>query len=171
MSDQPITAAYPGSFDPLHLGHVDIVRRAIGLFPRVVVGVLENTDKSPLLPVATRVSLIRETLSSFPGVEVTSFSGLLVDFMRQTGARVILRGMRAVSDFEYEFQIALMNRRLWSEAETVFLTPNEEFTYLSSRVVKEIWQLGGDVSGLVPEPVLRALAELGVGRSATRLRT
>ncbi|NCO69509.1 MAG: pantetheine-phosphate adenylyltransferase [Acidobacteria bacterium] len=160
MSNQPITAVYPGSFDPLHLGHVDIVRRASSIFPRVVVAVLENTEKTPLLPAARRVELIREALPGFPGVEVTSFSGLLVDFMQHSGARVILRGMRAVSDFEYEFQIALMNRRLWSLAETVFLTPNEEFTYLSSRVVKEIWYLGGDIAGLVPEPVRRVLVEL-----------
>jgi pantetheine-phosphate adenylyltransferase len=160
VSNQPITAVYPGSFDPLHLGHVDIVRRALDIFPRVVVAVLENTDKAPLQSVPQRVELIRLTLKGYPGVEVTSFSGLLVDFLRQTGARVILRGMRAVSDFEYEFQIALMNRRLWSPAETVFLTPTEEFTYLSSRVVREIWQLGGDVSGLVPEPVRRALQKL-----------
>jgi pantetheine-phosphate adenylyltransferase len=167
MSGQPITAVYPGSFDPLHLGHVDIVRRANAIFPRVVVAVLENTDQAPLMPVPIRVSLIREALGDQVGVEVTSFSGLLVDFMKVSGARVILRGMRAVSDFEYEFQIALMNRRLWSLAETVFLTPNEEFTYLSSRVVKEIWQLGGDVSGLVPEPVRRALSAL---RDTSRAR-
>ena len=157
MSAQPLTAVYPGSFDPLHLGHVDIVRRAVELFPRVLVAVLENTDKQTLLPVPERVVLIRDTLAGFPGVEVTSFSGLLVDFMRRVDARVILRGMRAVSDFEYEFQLALMNRRLWNPAETVFLTPNEEYSYLSSRVVKEIWTLGGDVSGLVPDPVRLAL--------------
>lgn len=160
MPDHALAAVYPGSFDPLHLGHVDIVRRARGLFPRVIVAVLQNTDKAPLLPVPRRVELITRSLGGMPGVEVTAFSGLLVDFMRQSGARVILRGMRAVSDFEYEFQIALMNRRLWSEAETVFLTPNEEFTYLSSRVVKEIWQLGGDVSGLVPPLVKEALEAL-----------
>jgi len=160
VSQQGITAVYPGSFDPFHLGHLDIVRRALTIFPRVVVGVLENTDKTPLLSAEDRVELIRATLRGMPGVEVTSFSGLLVDFMRQTQARVILRGMRAVSDFEYEFQIALMNRRLWHLAETVFLTPNEEFTYLSGRVVREIWHLGGDVSGLVPEPVRQALAAL-----------
>lgn len=160
MADATLAAVYPGSFDPMHLGHVDIIRRARAIFPRVIVAVLQNTDKAPLLPVPTRVDLIARSLAALPGVEVTSFSGLLVDFMRQSGARVILRGMRAVSDFEYEFQIALMNRRLWSEAETVFLTPNEEFTYLSSRVVKEIWQLGGDVSGLVPPPVREALQAL-----------
>lgn len=158
MSTRPLTAVYPGSFDPLHLGHVDIVRRAVELFPRVLVAVLENTDKQALMPVPERVTLIGDTLTGFPGVEVTSFSGLLVDFMRRVDARVILRGMRAVSDFEHEFQLALMNRRLWNPAETVFLTPNEEYTYLSSRIVKEIWTLGGDVSGLVPDPVRVALA-------------
>lgn len=160
MSEQVITAVYPGSFDPFHLGHLDIVRRALTIFPRVVVAVLENTDKTPLLSAENRVELIRATLRGMAGVEVTSFSGLLVDFMRQTQARVILRGMRAVSDFDYEFQIALMNRRLWALAETVFLTPNEEFTYLSGRIVREIWHLGGDVSGLVPEPVRQALEAL-----------
>ena len=168
MSEQPITAVYPGSFDPFHLGHLDIVRRAITIFPRVVVGVLRNADKTPLLPPEQRVELIRITLHGMPGVEVTAFSGLLVDFMRESRARVILRGMRAVSDFEYEFQIALMNRRLWNPAETVFLTPTEEFTYLSGRVVREIWHLGGDVSRLVPEPVRRALEELRQGGATPR---
>ncbi|HNX50037.1 MAG TPA: pantetheine-phosphate adenylyltransferase [Thermoanaerobaculaceae bacterium] len=164
MADLPLAAIYPGSFDPMHLGHVDIIRRAHGIFPRVIVAVLQNTDKTPLLPVATRVELIEHSMAGLPGIEFTSFSGLLVDFMQHSGARVILRGMRAVSDFEYEFQIALMNRRLWTQAETVFLTPNEEFTYLSSRVVKEIWQLGGDVSGLVPGPVFEALRALPLPR-------
>jgi pantetheine-phosphate adenylyltransferase len=159
------TAVYPGSFDPLHLGHVDIVRRAAGVFRRVIVAVLANTEKQGLLPVAERVRVIRETFTDSPEVEIASFSGLLVDFMKQTGARVMIRGMRAVSDFEYEFQLALMNRRLWPEVETVFLTPNEEFIYLSSRVIKEIWALGGDVSGFVPDPVLRSLLALRDGRT------
>jgi pantetheine-phosphate adenylyltransferase len=159
-NETPVTAVYPGSFDPFHLGHLDIVRRALDIFPRVVVAVLENPDKTPLLSPDRRVELIRATVSEHPGVEVTSFTGLLVDFLQLTGARVILRGMRAVSDFEYEFQVALMNRRLWNPAETVFLTPTEEFTYLSGRVVREIWRLGGNVSGLVPEPVRRELEEL-----------
>jgi pantetheine-phosphate adenylyltransferase len=163
MSEQPITAVYPGSFDPLHLGHVDIVRRATGMFPRVVVAILENTEKQPLLPVSERVRLATESLAGFRGVEVTAFSGLLVDFMRHSRARIIVRGMRAVSDFEYEFQLALMNRRLWDAVDTVMLTPNEAFVYLSSRVIKEIWTLGGDVSGLVPEPVRDALHALRVG--------
>ena len=160
MSIQPVTAVYPGTFDPLHLGHVDIIRRATGLFPRVVVAVLENTEKQPLLPTADRVALIRAALDGLTGVEVTSFSGLLVDFMRRAGARVVLRGMRAVSDFEYEFQMALMNRRLWQPVETVFLTPKEEYVYLSSRVVKEVWALGGDISGLVPEALRQRLERL-----------
>ena len=160
MSQLAPVAVYPGSFDPLHLGHVDIVRRAHALFPRVIVAVLSNPEKRALLPTETRVELIRASLADIPGVEVTSFHGLLVDFMQQSGARVLLRGMRAVSDFEYEFQLALMNRRLWEQVETVFLTPTEEFTYLSSRVIREIWTVGGPVSGLVPPPVARALDTL-----------
>ncbi len=157
---QGILAVYPGSFDPLHMGHVDIVRRAVRLFPKVLVAVLENTEKKPLFPTPERVELIRQTFAELPQVAVTCFSGLLVDFMRATGARVVLRGMRVVSDFEYEFQMALMNRRLCPEVETVFLTPQEEYTYLSSRLIKEIWALGGNVRGLVPPPVLAALESL-----------
>jgi pantetheine-phosphate adenylyltransferase len=157
MTERAVIAVYPGSFDPLHLGHVDIVRRAVTLFPTVVVAVLDNIEKRPLLSTAERVQLIKETFPEVPSVQVASFTGLLVDFMKNMGARVVLRGMRAVSDFEYEFQLSLMNRRLWDVVETVFLTPNEEYIYLSSRVVKEIWTLGGDVSGLVPEPVRRSL--------------
>ncbi|BCW93010.1 MAG: pantetheine-phosphate adenylyltransferase [Acidobacteriota bacterium] len=160
-----LLAVYPGSFDPLHMGHVDIVRRAVRLFPQVLVAVLENTEKKPLFPPAERVELIRQTFSELPQVKVTSFSGLLVDFMRATGARVVLRGMRVVSDFEYEFQMALMNRRLCPEVETVFLTPQEEFSYLSSRLIKEIWALGGNIRGLVPPPVLAAMENL---RGASR---
>jgi len=153
MSDQRTAAVYPGSFDPLHLGHLDIIHRALTIFPRVIVAVLENPEKKPLLDVPVRVRLIKECLAGVDGVEVASFSGLLVDFLRARGARVVLRGMRAVSDFEFEFQLSLFNRRLWAEAETVFLTPNEEFVYLSSRVIREIWAFGGDVSSFVPAPV------------------
>lgn len=161
MNGEPqLLAVYPGSFDPLHMGHVDIVRRAVRLFPRVLVAVLENTEKKPLFPPDERVELIRQTFAELPQVSVTSFSGLLVDFMRTSGGRVVLRGMRVVSDFEYEFQMALMNRRLCPEVETVFLTPQEEFTYLSSRLIKEIWALGGNIRGLVPPPVLAAMEAL-----------
>lgn len=153
MSDQGTTAVYPGSFDPLHLGHLDIIHRALTIFPRVIVAVLENPEKKALLDVPVRVRLIKESLAGVRGVEVAAFSGLLVDFLRACGGRVVLRGMRAVSDFEFEFQLSLFNRRLWAEAETVFLTPNEEFVYLSSRVIREIWAFGGDVSSFVPAPV------------------
>jgi pantetheine-phosphate adenylyltransferase len=146
-------AVYPGSFDPLHLGHVDIIDRALQIFPRVMVGILENAGKDALFSPTERVAMIRELFADQPAVEVRSFSGLLVKFLKELDATIIIRGMRAVSDFEYEFQMALMNRRLYPGAETVFLTPKEEFTYLSSRLVKEVVALGGDVTGLVPAPV------------------
>jgi len=146
-------AVYPGSFDPLHVGHVAIVERALQIFPRVVVGILDNTSKDTLFSPQLRVEMIREVFADEPHVEVTSFQGLLVNFLIELDASIIIRGMRAVSDFEHEFQMALMNRRLYPRAETVFLTPKEEYTYLSSRVVKEVAALGGDVTGLVPEPV------------------
>ncbi len=150
-------AVYPGSFDPIHMGHVDIIERAVQIFPRVLVGILENTEKSALFTPAERVEMIREQFAGEPAVEVRSFSGLLVNFLKELDATVIIRGMRAVSDFEYEFQMALMNRRLYPHAETVFLTPKEEYTYLSSRLVKEVVALGGDVTGLVPEAVAARL--------------
>lgn len=153
MSDHRTAAVYAGSFDPLHLGHLDIIHRALTIFPRVIVAVLENPEKKALLEMPVRVRLIKESLAGISGVEVAAFSGLLVDFLRSSGSRVVLRGMRAVSDFEFEFQLSLFNRRLWAEAETVFLTPNEEFVYLSSRVIREIWAFGGDVSSFVPAPV------------------
>lgn len=152
MAGQPF-AVYPGSFDPFHLGHVDIVARATQIFGRIVVGVLENTSKDAVFSPDERAAMIRELYRDDPAVEVHSFSGLLVKFLDQIGATIIIRGMRAVSDFEYEFQMALMNRHLAAHVETVFLTPKEEYTYLSSRLVREVAALGGDVNGLVPEPV------------------
>jgi len=146
-------AVYPGSFDPLHVGHVAIIERALEIFPKVIVGILDNTTKDTLFTPQQRVEMIREVFDDEPHVQVTCFQGLLVNFLVKLDARIIIRGMRAVSDFEHEFQMALMNRRLYPRAETVFLTPKEEFTYLSSRVVKEVAALGGDVTGLVPEPV------------------
>jgi pantetheine-phosphate adenylyltransferase len=151
------TAAYPGTFDPITNGHVDLVRRCCGIFDRVLVAVLTNTEKEPLFTVAERMALIREMFRKERKVVVKSFSGLLVDFMRSEGAHVVVRGLRVVSDFEYEFQMALMNRRLGPEIETLFLTPKEDLSYLSSRLVKEVHRLGGDVSGLVPPLVLKAL--------------
>lgn len=150
-------AAYPGSFDPLTNGHVDIIRRSCRIFDRVLVAVLINTEKAPLFSVEERIGMIRSLFRRQPKVRVKSFSGLLVDFLRQERASVVVRGLRVVSDFEYEFQMALMNRRLDPEVETVFLTPKEELSYLSSRLVKEVHRLGGDVSPLVPSLVYRAL--------------
>ncbi|MEJ2580504.1 MAG: pantetheine-phosphate adenylyltransferase [Acidobacteriota bacterium] len=146
-------AVFPGSFDPFHVGHVSIVERAMQIFPRIIVGVLQNTGKESLFGSEERADMIREYYQDTPAVEVHSFSGLLVNFMQEMDATIIVRGMRAVSDFEYEFQMALMNRRLWPPVETVFLTPKEEVLYLSSRLVREVVALGGDVTGLVPENV------------------
>ena len=150
-------AVYPGSFDPLTNGHLDIIRRATRLFDRLLVSVLENEGKSPLFSVAERKDLIAKCTRDLKSVEVHSFSGLLVDFMRTEGATAVVRGIRAVSDYEYELQMALMNRELNSQAETIFMIPAVEFTYVSSRLVKEVFRLGGDVARLVPPPVLESL--------------
>ena len=152
-------AVYPGSFDPFHEGHVAIVDRATRIFPNVVVGILQNAGKDALFSPAERAEMVREIYEGNPAVEVRAFSGLLVNFLQEIDATIIIRGMRAVSDFEYEFQMALMNRRLYPEVETVFLTPKEEYLYLSSRLVREVVALGGDVTGLVPDPVRHRLEE------------
>ena len=152
-------AVYPGSFDPFHEGHVAIVDRATRIFPNVVVGILQNAGKDALFSPAERAEMVREIYRDNPKVEVRAFSGLLVNFLQEIDATIIIRGMRAVSDFEYEFQMALMNRRLYPEVETVFLTPKEEYLYLSSRLVREVVALGGDVNGLVPDPVRHRLEE------------
>jgi len=153
------TAVYPGSFDPLTNGHIDIIDRARGLCDRLILAVLVNDDKKPLFSVEERIRMLDSTVSGGSGanVEAREFSGLLVEFARRAGARFLVRGLRAVSDFEYEFQMALMNRRLAPELETVFLMAKEEYSYVSSRLVKEVARLGGDVSGLVPPPVAAAL--------------
>ena len=152
-------AIFPGSFDPLTNGHVDIILRSAHLFERVVVAVLVNAEKQPLFTPEERVTIIRDVFSEYPNVEVDTFDGLLVDYARRRRASAIVRGLRAVSDFEYEFQMALMNRRLWDGMETVFLAPDLEHSYLSSSLVRQIAQLGGDVSPFVPENVLRRLQQ------------
>ncbi len=151
-------ALFPGSFDPITNGHVDIIGRGLTVFDEVIVAILVNTEKTPLFTVEERVAIIEDAFSGESRLRVASFSGLLVDYARKASASVIVRGLRAVSDFEYEFQMALMNRRLDPAIETVFMMPAEQYSYLSSRLVKEVAQLGGDVSGLVPPGVAAALA-------------
>jgi len=152
-------AVYPGTFDPITNGHLDIIERGSRLFDRVNVAILENADKEPLFSLDERVRLIRESVAAWPHVTVSTFRGLLVDYVRHCGAVAIVRGLRAISDFEYEFQMALMNRRLDPSVETVFMMPAEAYSYLSSRLVKEVASLGGDVSGLVPPPVAQAIKD------------
>ena len=152
-------AIYPGSFDPLTLGHVDIILRGSSLFDTIIVAVLENVDKHPLFTVEERLEMIRETFRERPNVEADAFSGLLVDYASSRKADAIVRGIRAISDFEYEFQMALMNRRLAPRMETVFMMPAEEYSYVSSRLVKEVASLGGNVTGLLPEGVEKRLLE------------
>ena len=146
-------AVYPGSFDPLTNGHVDIIMRGARLFDRIVVAILVNAEKSPLFSMDERVEIAREVFKAQNNVEVDTFDGLLVDYVARRQAQVIVRGLRAVSDFEFEFQMALMNRRLDARIETVFMMPAEQYTYISSRLIKEVFTLGGRVDGLVPELV------------------
>ena len=153
-----LTALCPGTFDPVTNGHVDIVRRAAGLFDRVVMAVIENPAKTPVFEVTERVEMVREAVADLANVEVDSFTGLLVDYARSKGASVIVKGLRAVSDFDYELQMAQMNRHL-AEIETVFVPTSAKWSYLSSSLVKEVARFGGDVSSLVPDHVLGRLKE------------
>ncbi len=152
-----ITAVYPGTFDPMTRGHEDLVRRAAGLFDKLIVGIAVSQNKKPFFSVEERVEIAREVLGHYPNVEVASFTGLLKDFAREQNARVIVRGLRAVSDFEYEFQMAGMNRYLLPDVETLFLTPSEQYQFISGSIVREIAQLGGDVSKFVFPSVERWL--------------
>ncbi len=151
------TVIYPGSFDPFTNGHLDVVERAAKLFDRVIVAVAQNTDKQTLFTQTERKRQIVTVLNDLPNVEVTEFKGLLVEFAKAQKAQAIIRGLRAVSDFEFEFQLALMNRKLDEEIETIFMMPREAYTFLSSKLVKEIAQLGGDVNAFVPANVEQAL--------------
>ncbi len=153
------TAVYPGTFDPITNGHADLVTRAAPLFDRIVVGIAESPGKGPTLPLAQRIELAQQALQGLDNVEVVGFDSLLATFVSQIGAGVILRGLRAVSDFEYEFQLASMNRHLIPEVETLFLTPAEQYSFISSSLVREIARLGGDVSGFVHPSVQQALRE------------
>ncbi len=152
-----VTAVYPGTFDPITNGHLDIIGRGVRLFDQVIVALLKNADKEPLFSLSERLEIVGNAVRQFPNVRVESFDGLLVDYARKRGARAIVRGLRALSDFEYEFQMALMNRRLGPDIETVFMMPSEAYSYVSSRLVKQVVGLGGDASGLVPQEVVDRL--------------
>ena len=154
---KPILAIYPGSFDPVTNGHLDLIERGAKIFDRLVVAVLRNLEKDPLFTLPERVEMLREAARQWANVEVDVFDGLLVEYARRRGASVILRGIRAVSDYEYELQMALMNRKLEPKIETVFMMPAEAYTYLSSRLVREIARLGGSIQGLVPPEVEQRL--------------
>ncbi len=167
MPREPRIAVYPGSFDPLTNGHVDIILRGARLFDRIIVSVLRNAEKRPLFSVPERLTIIRDVFRDEPNVEADAFDGLLVDYVRRRHASVIVRGLRAVSDFEYEMQMALMNRHLFGDAETVFMMPAEQYTYVSSKLIREVAALGGSVAGLVPASVE---ARLTAARSALRTR-
>lgn len=164
----PVVAIYPGSFDPLTMGHVDIIQRGSRFFEQIIVAVSYNVQKSPLFSVNERVDIAREVFADRANVSVDTFDGLLVDYAREKHASVIVRGLRAVSDFEYEMQMALMNRRLNHEVETIFMMPAETYSYVSSRLVKEVVALGGSVKGIVPEIVERRLREKKLARETLR---
>ena len=150
-------AIYAGSFDPMTLGHLDVAERAVRIFPRIVIAVAEASHKKLHFNVQQRTAIVREAVTHLPGIEVESFGGLLVEYARHKNIHVIIRGLRAFSDFEFEFQMALMNRKMAPEIETLFLMPKEEFSYISSSTVREISTLGGDVSGLAPPATVQAL--------------
>jgi pantetheine-phosphate adenylyltransferase len=152
-----VTAVYPGTFDPPTNGHVDLIQRGAKLFGHLTVAVLNNPGKNPLFTVSERVEMLEEVIKPLDNVSVATFDGLTVEFARQQGAVAILRGIRAISDYEYEFQMALMNRRLAPEIETVFLQPAGRYSFVSSRMLKEVFSFGGDVSGLVPPTVLKRM--------------
>lgn len=152
------TAIYPGSFDPITNGHLDLVHRAAKLFDRVIIAVAQNESKKALFTLKERLELVQAAVADIPKVEADSFEGLLVHYVERVNGNAIIRGLRAVSDFEFEFQLALMNRKLNEKVETIFMMPKETYTFLSSRMIKEIFALGGNINGFVPEPVHAALA-------------
>jgi pantetheine-phosphate adenylyltransferase len=151
------TVVYPGSFDPPTNGHLDIIRRAARLFDSVIVAIANNEEKKPLFTLRERVELVKQSIVELPNVRVDSFDGLLVDYVDKSGGQAVIRGLRAISDFEFEFQLALMNRKLNERVETIFMMPKETYTFLSSRIIKEIARLGGDVKAFVPSHVETAL--------------
>ena len=153
-------AIYPGTFDPVHFGHIDVIRRSTQIFSNVIVAVAASRGKGPLFGVEDRLQMLREGIGENPAVTILPLEGLLVDFAREHGVFTVIRGLRAVSDFEFEFQMALMNRKLEPRLETVYLTPKEDYTYLSSRIVKEVARFGGDLSQFVPAAAIRMFQKL-----------
>src|SRR5688572_9341738 len=153
------TAIYPGSFDPLTNGHLDLIQRATKMFDHVVVAVARSDSKNPLFTLPERLALVEQAVRKIPNVSPDSFDGLLVDYVEKKGGQAVIRGLRALSDFEFEFQLALMNRKLNERVETIFMMPKETYTFLSSRIIKEVARLGGDISGFVPAHVVEALAK------------
>ncbi len=153
------TAIYPGSFDPLTNGHLDVIERAVKLFDRVVVAVAKNESKQPLFSLEERLALVRQSIKHIPTAEADTFDTLLVNYVERRNAQAIVRGLRAISDFEFEFQLALMNRKLNEKIETIFMMPKDTYTFLSSRIIKEIARLNGDVTAFVPTHVRTALLE------------
>jgi pantetheine-phosphate adenylyltransferase len=166
LAAKPVVAIYPGSFDPITNGHLDLIERGSRLADRLIVAILKNESKNPLFSVEERIAMLKEVLRPYPNVEVGTFQGLLVDYATQQNASLILRGIRAVSDYEYELQMALMNRRLQPRIETVFLMAGEAYSFLSSRLVKEVIGLGGNISGLVPACVEERLKDRILGVKA-----
>ena len=154
-----VKALYPGTFDPPTNGHLDLIQRGARLFDHLIVSILNNPVKDPLFTVEERAEMLRESISDMSNVSVATFDGLMVDFARQQGAKAVLRGIRAISDYEYEFQMALMNRRLAPEIETVFLQPAGRYSFVSSRMLKQVFAFGGDITGLVPPEVLKRLRD------------
>lgn len=152
-------AVYPGSFDPITCGHLDIIKRSCKLFDKVIVAVLDNSQKTPLFSVSDRIELIKKCTNDIPNCEVESFGGLLVDFVKQSGAHTVVRGLRAISDFEYEFQMAMLNKKLAPDVETVFMVTNLNCLYISSSVVKEICRYGGNAEGLIPEEIIKDITD------------
>lgn len=154
-----VKAIYPGSFDPLTNGHLDLIARAAKIFDHLVVAILRNSSKNPLFTVEERVAMLSEGIAALENVSISTFDGLLVDFAREQRAHAVVRGIRAISDYEYEFQMALMNRRLSPEVETIFLMPDAKYSFVSSRLVKEVFELGGSIDGLVPKFVIERLKD------------
>ncbi len=165
-----VKAIYPGSFDPVTNGHLDLIARAAKIFDHLVVAILRNSQKNPLFTVEERVAMLSEGIAEFGNVSVSTFDGLLVDYAREQRAHAVVRGIRAISDYEYEFQMALMNRRLSPDVETIFLMPDAKYSFVSSRLVKEVFRLGGSVDGLVPKFVIERMKDKSRSMIAESLR-